>query len=155
MGAQRSLSSAYQAVQRKRSGAEPDSPQRQAAGTWNRWSSQYSWVERAIAYDQHLTQIRLDAVAQVVEGEGAGYLQQLEEFRTIHLDAGREGMMIVLALKGAIAEYLDSPEFQITSIDEAYKTAMIIRALESGSGEMWAASLGVASLINSDRAKGS
>lgn len=146
MGTKRTLDGAHQERARSAPGAHQG---KRADGTWKRWSSQYRWVERAIAYDQHLDSERLKAIA-IADSDQARqeYLQQLERFRSVHLRAGEGGMMSVLRLKQKLDAFLSSPDFQITSIDDAHKVAMTIKAIESGSGDMWAAALGVKSLIS-------
>lgn len=146
MGTGRTVDGAYQ---RRTMGAREAHQEKRADGTWKRWSSQHRWVERANAYDQYLDSERLKAIA-VADSDQARqeYLQQLERFRSVHLRAGEGGMMSVLRLKQKLDAFLSSTDFQITSIDDAHKVAMTIKAIESGSGDMWAAALGVKSLIS-------
>lgn len=152
LGAGRSLSIAYESTGKGRSKTGERSGKTEAPRLWERWSSKYKWVERSQAYDAHIARIRLDAIASA-EGETAkeGYLDQLEEFRTAHLRAGKGGMLSVLRLKQRLDAFLASPEFQIQTIDDAYRVALMIKAIESGSGDMWAAALGVKSLVESTR----
>lgn len=146
MGAGRSLDAGYQqSIQRVSEGYQ----EKRASGAWRRWCNQHGWVARAIAYDKYLDSERLKAIA-IADSDQARqeYLQQLERFRSVHLRAGEGGMMSVLRLKQKLDAFLSSPDFQITSIDDAHKVAMTIKAIESGSGDMWAAALGVKSLIS-------
>ena len=55
LGLERSLNKAY------RASIGDETGEKAANGTWDRWSSEYDWVERSRAYDSHVDALRRNA----------------------------------------------------------------------------------------------
>lgn len=49
--------------------------------TWNRWSSEFAWRERAVAYDDHLASMRRKAFERVLEEEAERQAREVEKTR--------------------------------------------------------------------------
>jgi hypothetical protein len=49
--------------------------------TWNRWSSQFAWRERAAAFDDHLASLRREAYERAIEEEAERQAREVEKVR--------------------------------------------------------------------------
>src|SRR5918995_5151989 len=49
--------------------------------TWSRWSGDFAWRERAMAYDDHLASLRRDAYERAIEEEAGRYAREVERAR--------------------------------------------------------------------------
>lgn len=74
LGAERSVAGAY----RQKSGKHAAT---QAPGQWNLWATQWEWVARATAYDNHLSRIRQAATEAAVEAEARKWEERRSALR--------------------------------------------------------------------------
>src|SRR5215216_331781 len=49
--------------------------------TWSRWSKEFAWRERAVAYDNHLASVRREAYERAIEEEAARQAREVEKMR--------------------------------------------------------------------------
>ena len=70
---ERTLTAAYQ--------HHVSNPDARPSDTWNRWSNEFAWRERAAAYDDHLSSVRREAHEQVIKEEAAQQAREVEKVR--------------------------------------------------------------------------
>src|SRR5215208_953852 len=49
--------------------------------TWAKWSSDFAWRERAVAYDDHLARLRREAYERAIEEEATRQAREVEKAR--------------------------------------------------------------------------
>jgi hypothetical protein len=72
-GRERTLTAAYQ--------HHVSNPDARPSDTWNRWSNEFAWRERAAAYDDHLASVRREAHEQVIKEEAERQAREVEKTR--------------------------------------------------------------------------
>ena len=72
-GRERTLTAAYQ--------HHVSNPDARPSDTWNRWSNEFAWRERAAAYDDHLARVRREAYERVIEEEAERQAREVEKTR--------------------------------------------------------------------------
>jgi hypothetical protein len=72
-GRERTLTAAYQ--------HHVSNPDARPSDTWNRWSNEFAWRERAAAYDDHLARVRREAHERVIEEEAERQAREVEKVR--------------------------------------------------------------------------
>jgi hypothetical protein len=92
---ERTLTAAYQ--------HHVSNPDARPSDTWNRWSSQFAWRERAAAYDDHLASLRREAHEQVIKEEAARHAREIERAR------GRYNELMTLGYERA-AQWLEDTQ---------------------------------------------
>ena len=137
LGSERSLAAAYRS-DTGRTGVE------QAPGSWRAWYQDKNWLERAIAYDDHMAQERQ---RQREEIAGEEFKKEQEAYRKIHQQSGMSGLQIVAALKEKARAFIGSEKIEVNNLEDLERVARVVRALESPSSEALALALGVKELL--------
>jgi hypothetical protein len=70
--------------------------------TWSRWSSQFAWRERVVAYDDHLASVRREAHEQVIKEQAEKQAREVEKVR------GRYNELMSVAYEAAMEWFGDS-----------------------------------------------
>lgn len=151
LGAGRSLSIAYERTGKGRSKTGERSGKTEAPRLWERWSSKYQWVERSQAYDRHIEQIRLAAIAQATQVDTIeNCLAEIEELRAVSQKSGKGAMINALKALKKIDEVLTSG-VEIKTVEDVYKMASTAKTLATLGFDLWANALGVKDLMTSAR----
>jgi hypothetical protein len=124
---------------------EAKSKTTQSLSTLKNWYAAKGWKERAAAFDKEQADITIQKMAERQQQED---LERVVDFAGIAARSGKAGVIVAGNLKKAIAEFIKS-DFKIRTLDEAYKAARIIQAIEPSSLEMLAQSIGVTKLLDS------
>jgi hypothetical protein len=108
------------------------------------WKSEFRWDDRAMAYD--LEEESRQRAAKVSIDDDA-YKEELEQFRRLQLNAGKQGVAIVLNLKKKLLDWVETHP-AIESLRDALVVARIIATLEMSSSEQWAKAIHIDILLS-------
>src|SRR5215217_5336513 len=88
--------------------------------TWSRWSSQFAWRERAVAYDDHLARLRREAYERAIEEEATRQAREVEKAR------GRSNELLTLGYVRAMEwfEEMDASQMRMSDVIQVARLHM-------------------------------
>ena len=137
LGRQRTIALAY-AVYRKCTAnlARP-------SASFIAWKAEFNWDERVEVWDR-LEQAAAQERQRAIDDEA--YQEELEQFRRIQLNAGKQGTAIALNLKARILAWVETHP-TITNWTDAVAVSLILSRLEIVAAEQWAKALHIDRLL--------
>ena len=108
------------------------------------WRAEFDWDKRVKVWDEAAESAARDRQRAI---DDENYQAELEQFRQIQLNAGKQGTAIVLNLKTRLMKWVETHP-TITNWTEALIAARIIATLEGPSAEQWAKALHIDLLLD-------
>ena len=137
LGPQRTIALAY-AVYRKCTAnlARP-------SASFIAWKAEFNWDERVEIWDK-LEEAAAQDRQRTIDDDN--YQSELEQFKRLQLNAGKQGTAIALNLKTKLLKWVETHP-TITTWHEALIVARLIATLEVPSAEQWAKALHIDRLL--------
>src|SRR5215217_2795131 len=88
--------------------------------TWAKWSSDFAWRERAVAYDDHLARLRREAYERAIEEEATRQAREVEKAR------GRSNELLTLGYVRAMEwfEEMDASQMRMSDVIQVARLHM-------------------------------
>ena len=137
LGPQRTIALAY-AVYRKCT-TNPSKP----SAAFIAWKAEFNWAERVEVWDR-LEQAAARERQRSIDDHD--YQAELEQFKRLQLNAGKQGTAIALNLKTKLLKWVETHP-TTTNWAEALIVARLISTIEMSSAEQWAKALHIDRLL--------